>query len=101
MTEYYQAVVQELVGSVDGVNKTFTTASKYVSGSIRVVVNGQVYEPDDDQYGWAEIDDQTIEMVEAPLTDDIVQAFYQDKDSAHLGLDSVKGSPFHPSGLLP
>lgn len=101
MTDYYNSVIRELAGIVDGVNRTFTTPSKYVTGTIKVVWNGQVYEDTDDRTGWTEIDDETIELTEAPLVDDVLQAFYQDKDSQHLGLDSVVGSPFDPNGILP
>ncbi len=101
MANYYNSVLRELSGAVNGLNKTFLTPSKYVETTIRVIVNGQVYEYDDEQYGWIEIDDETIEMFEAPVATDVMQAFYQDLDSEHLGLDNVKGSPFDPNGVLP
>jgi len=101
MVDYYNSIIEDLIGVIDGVNRIFQTASKYVSGTIKIVWNGQVYENTDDRAGWTEIDDGTIEFIEAPLVGDILQAFYQDKDSQHLGLDSVTGSPFDPNGILP
>lgn len=103
MSDHYDSVIVPLSGTVDGANTTFTTPSKYVSGTIKLIINGQVYEPNEDDYGWSETDDETIEINTAPLTGDVVQAFYKDKDSLHEGtaFDNVKGSPFHPQGILP
>lgn len=98
---YYNSVLVVLAGSVDGVNRVFTTPSRFVSASVRAVVNGQVYESDDDNYGWTELTDQTIEFTNAPLTGDVVQAFYQDLQSEHPDLLNVRGSPFDPNGVLP
>lgn len=99
MVDYhYSSVIRELSGSINGSNKTFVTPTKYVSGTIRVIVNGQVYESNEDVYGWSETDDETVELNEAPRTGDVLQAFYQDKDSEHLGTIMV-GSPFNPVGL--
>ena len=101
MTLYYNSVLRAMNGSVNGVNKQFSTITKFVPGTIRVVQNGQVYEADDERKGWTELTDQTIEMIEAPRTGDEMQAFYQDADSEHLGLVNVIGSPFDPNGVLP
>jgi len=97
----YNSVLKLLNGDIDGINKTFTTDTPFVSGSIRVIVNGQVYEASDDVYGWAEIDESTIEMIVAPLQNDLLQGFYQDKASEYVLLDNVIGSPFDPNGVLP
>lgn len=91
-----------LAGTTDGVNTTFTTPSKYESGTIRVISNGSVYEANDTRKGWSEIDDQTIQLFAAPLAGDVLQAFYQEKNTgAQIGVEGVVGSPFHPTGLLP
>lgn len=97
----YNANIKILSGVVDGVNKYFNTPTKYVSGSIKVIVNGQIYEPDDDKYGWTESSDQSITFDVAPLTNDVIQAFYQDSESEQISLDNVIGSPFDPNGILP
>ena len=89
------AVIKALSGTVNGVNKTFTTPSKYIAGTLRAIANGQSYESDDTRWGWTEIDDETIEFTNAPVAGDVLQAFYQDKSSL------VEGSPFHPGGLYP
>ncbi len=102
MTEFHESKILALVGVVDGANRTFTTPTQYTAGTLRVVWNGQVYEPDDDLKGWLEIDNQTIETTIAPKTGDVLQAFYNDFEPAStVPIDQVKGSPFHPTGLLP
>ncbi len=103
-SNHYDSVIVALNGTIDGANKTFTTPGRYVAGSIVLIINGQVYKPDEDDYGWSETNDTTIEINTAPLTDDVVQAFYKDKDTLHdegTPFDNVKGSPFHPDGILP
>jgi hypothetical protein len=97
----YNSVLEKLSGTIDGVNKSFNTPSKFVSGTIKIVVNGQVYEPDDENFGWTETSDQSIDLVTAPIADDVLQAFYQDLDTEHLGLNNVIGTPFDPDGILP
>ena len=101
MASYYNSVVRELNGTIDGANKIFFAPTTFVAGTFRLVMNGQVYESNDDRKGWVELSDQSVELIEAPRIGDVLQAFYQDKDSEHLGLDSVKGSPFDPAGVLP
>jgi len=81
------SVIKGLIGDVNGVNTTFSTPTVYTSGTIRVIVNGQVYEPNDDEYGWSEINTSTIQMSKAPLEDDVVQAFYQDTTGGSGGGD--------------
>jgi hypothetical protein len=98
---YYDSRVLELSGVVNGSNTTFTTPTAYVTGSIRIIVNGLFYEEDDDEYGWSEIDGTTIQMDNAPLTGDTIQAFYLDEDSEHEGQDIFIGSPVDPDGVLP
>ena len=97
----YNSALVPLIGTVNGVNKGFSTPTRYKSGSIKVVVNGQIYEPDDDEYGWTETSDISIDFDNAPLTNDILQAFYLDADSEGLSLQNVVGTPFDPNGVLP
>lgn len=93
---YWNSVLVELIGNVNNVNMTFETPTKYVSGSIRVIWNGQVYDPNDVRKGWFEVDENTIELASAPRTGDILQAFYSESESEHVGLDNVIGTPFNP-----
>lgn len=94
--------IVKLIGDANGVNTTFSTPSKFVADSLRLIWNGNSYEPDDDKWGWVETDDQTIELVTAPRTDDVLQAYYQDKDEAgQIGVEGVVGSPFHPDNTYP
>lgn len=100
MTDYHESKLIGMIGLVNGSNREFSTPSKFVADSFRLIWNGQVYEASDGKWGWTETSDQTIELVTAPRTGDVLQGFYQDKDvSGQLGLDNVKGSPFHPSDL--
>lgn len=94
------SILFRLNGNIDDINKTFTTPSTYVAGTLRVVWNGQVYEPDDERKGWTEIDSGTIETTEAPRTGDVLQAFYVDPTGDQPG-DVVKGSPFDPNNVYP
>ena len=98
----YESKVRALTPAPNGANTVFETPTKFVAGSLRLIWNGQVYEPDDAKWGWVETSDSLITLVTAPRLGDVLQAFYQDKDIAgQLGLDDVRGSPFHPTGLLP
>jgi len=102
LVDHYNSKIIALSGDTNGANKSFGTPTKYVAGTLRVVWNGQVYEPDDTKWGWSETSDQTIETITAPRNGDVMQAFYQDKTAAgQIGVEGVKGSPFHPTGLLP
>jgi len=98
---YYNSIMADLLGTINGVNKVFITPTAYVSESIRVILNGQVYEETDGRKGWTELTETTIELTEAPRSGDVLQAFYQDKYSDHLGLQAVVGTPFDPNGILP
>ncbi len=101
MTTFYLSTIEELSGTIDGVNKTFTTPSAYVPGSIKVIWNGQLYDESDEIKGWSETDDTTIEFTNAPISGDVLLAFYQDASSAAVGLCDVVGTPFDPAGGLP
>lgn len=102
MASVHESKIVGLIGLVDNSNKLFTTPTRYLAGSLRLVWNGQVYEPTDTRHGWAEINDITVETTKAPRPNDVIQAFYQEKDAAgQLGLDDVVGTPFDPNGILP
>ncbi len=97
----YNSKLVPLIGTVDSANKGFSTPTRFVADSIKVMVNGQVYEPSDNNYGWTETSDQSIEFTNSPWVGDILQAFYQDLDSEGVSLQNVVGSPFDPTGVLP
>jgi hypothetical protein len=100
MTDYHESKVVALAGVPNGGTKQFTTPSAFVAGSFRLVLNGQVYEPADDKFGWAEISDSIVELTTAPRAGDVLQGFYQEL-AAVPGVGNVKGSPFHPSDSYP
>lgn len=91
----YTSVIKKLNGGVNGVNTTFTTPTTYIEETFKLVLNGQVYEPDDDKFGWSEVDDSTVELTTAPRSGDVLQGFYGDKASG------VSGSPFDPNNIIP
>ena len=102
MGQFYESKVVALIGFCNGVNKSFTAPGRFRAGTFRLVWNGQVYEPADERFGWAETSDQTIETLRAPRAGDLLQGFYQEKDPVSaLGLDDVRGSPFDPNGVIP
>ena len=87
------AVVKTLTGTINGSNTDFTTPEEFVAGSFRPIINGIVYEVDDDDWGCTEIDTETIRLNTAPETGYSVQGFYVQAD--------VTGSPFDPGGSFP
>lgn len=68
-------IIRELSGVVDGVNKVFTTAHTYKAGSIVVWLNGLLVRPLDED-GWTEISNTQVELTDAPLPNDTVNASY-------------------------
>lgn len=86
-------VVKRLVEAPNGVLTNFTTSTPYVAGSFRLVRNGQMYEADDAIFGWTEVDESEIQLLEAPDTGEVLQGFYTEQRS--------EGSPFDPAGVLP
>lgn len=102
MATFHESKIVALAGVTNNTNTLFTTPTRYFAGSLRLVWNGQVYEPDDTRHGWTEVNDQTIQTIKAPRPNDVIQAFYQEKDAAgQLGLEDVVGSPFDPNGVFP
>lgn len=94
MTTYH---ILDLIGDIDGVNRLFVTPTPYVSGTIKVIWNGQVVNDTDDEQGWIEINEDTIQTKIAPMVEDQLQAFYCEK----TGIEGVVGSPFHPDNIYP
>lgn len=82
----------------DGATITFFTPSQYVLGTLRIVLNGQLYEPDDTKWGWTENTNQQFTMnTHTPRTGDELQAFYVEADTgAQIGVEGVIGSPYGP-----
>jgi hypothetical protein len=98
----HESTIRELTPPPNGATKVFFTPTTYKAGTLRLIWNGQVYEPDDDRFGWTELTNQTIETTGTPRTNDVLQAFYQDEGGSGIpDVDNVVGSPFHPFGVLP
>lgn len=85
--------IRRLNEEPDGAITNFTTPDLFASGSFRLIRNGQVYEPDDPTFGWTELDNQTVQLNEAPEAGEVVQAFYTVLRS--------DGSFQDPAGSLP
>lgn len=71
-------VLEEVSGTIDGVNRTFTTVFTYETGSLKVWLNGLLLRALDDD-GWIEIDDTTFETREAPRATDSLHVRYVQK----------------------
>jgi hypothetical protein len=97
MSSWYESVIVPLIGTPNGVLKQFATPSAYLSGSIRVFLNGQLVDPTDNLWGWTEISDSVIEFTNAPETGDVLETFYQEL-SPVPGINNFVASPFHPTG---
>lgn len=81
-------IIVELIGDVDGVNPDFITPTVYISGTLRAIVNGVVYDSSHPYYGWTEIDNTSIQMVTPPEAGSRMQAFIREAEPV--------GSPFSP-----
>ena len=81
----------------DGVTTIFETPTRYQAGTLHVVWNGQVYEASDTKWGWAELNDLAIQLVTAPRTGDVLQAFYTDLDLTEAENLTAIGRPFSPA----
>lgn len=80
----------------DGVRRVFATPEIYRSGSIRLLVNGIAYPPDDEQFGWLESSATTIELFVAPRSGDSLAAIYQ-VSTEIFATGDVVGSQFPPA----
>jgi hypothetical protein len=56
-----QVFRETLAGTIDGTNPVFTTAFRFQTGTTMVFHNGLL------EYGYTEVDHQTVEFDEAPL----------------------------------
>lgn len=102
MAEVRESTIRALAGTTNGINKVFTTPTEYEAGSLRLVWNGQVYEPTDSIWGWAETGTNEITLTTAPRAGDVLQAFYRDYTGVPVDpTDVVVGSPFYPGELGP
>jgi len=68
-------IEERVYGTVNGVNRVFQTAKKYRAGTLVVFRNGQSLVEDRDN-GWEELGNQLFRMDIAPITDDVVGAYY-------------------------
>jgi len=89
-----------MLGDVNGINREYDTPSPYSPGTLRLVWNGQVYEPEDDKKGWIETGESSIQTFEAPRQGDVLQAFYLDTTEQPT-YNAVNGSPFDPNNVYP
>lgn len=100
MTEIRESSIRALAGTTNGINKVFTSPTEYQAGSFRLVLNGQVYEPTDDVFGWTETGTNEVTLTTAPRAGDVLQAFYRDYTGVEVApTDEVVGSPFYPGEL--
>ena len=91
-----------LSGTVNGSNKVFTTSqSKYVSGTLQVFLNGQMQAQGTGVNDWAETTpgSGTFTFVTAPITNDIITAYYQSVVSTAGNAQTVNGYT-HDQSLL-
>lgn len=70
------SVIETALGPVNGINTKFTTSVMYVPGSLQVWLNGLLKRRDFDD-GWVELGSNKFEMKEAPITGDVVQAYFR------------------------
>lgn len=68
-------VFRTLIGSTNGANRIFETPTEFAPGTVRVAINGFILDPTQPD-GWIEIGRNRIQMKEAPLSGDVLQAFY-------------------------
>lgn len=73
-------------GAINGSNRVFSAGEPYVPGSVAYILNGRIHNQKlargvDNDYGFIELDANagTIEVDNAPLTDDVVQLFFWDR----------------------
>ena len=84
--------INPLIGVVDGTNRTFTIAERFELGTPRAIVNGVVYEPSDEYFGYAELNSYTIRFTHAPKVGYRLYLFYR--------VAVAEGSPFSGSPTL-
>lgn len=79
------------VGTIDGVNTSFSATAAYTSGTLSVYLNGQLKRPDLDD-GFIESNPSTgaFTMKEPPLSGDVLQVRYLDTSAPQPG-EEVQG----------
>jgi hypothetical protein len=70
-TEY----MEELSGTVNGVNKVFTTSHTILTGFV-LYLNGMVYPDVDTVFGFTITGTNEITLTTAPYTGDVLSCFY-------------------------
>jgi hypothetical protein len=100
MVDFHESKLVKLIGPINNINKTFTTPSAFVAGSLRIFWNGQACESADERYGWEEVTDFIVLMKEAPIEGDELTCFYQDVCPIP-GIWNCHGSPIDPRGIYP
>ena len=89
--DFYETI-EPLNGTVDGTNKTFTITERFELGTARAIVNGIVYEPHDEYFGYVELNTNTIRFANPPKVGFVLQLFYRGA--------TAEGSPFS-GGAIP
>jgi hypothetical protein len=69
-------VLAEAIGTIDGVNDTFTTPVAYYPGTLWAYVNGVLVEQDGDE-GPVELGGVSVRMREPPRTGDTLHFYFQ------------------------
>lgn len=100
MIQYHESKIVPLIGTPDGAMRDYVTPTAFVTGTIKVIWNGVVFEPTDDRRGWTEVSDNVIRFGTAPKVGDELSCFYQELSTVP-GIGNVMGSPFHPSDAYP
>lgn len=73
-----ETLFEEAIGAVDGANASFSIPGAYLAGSLRVLLNGRLVSPQDDD-GFVETNAGlgTFEMKLAPRALDVLFAFWR------------------------
>lgn len=78
--------IEVAVGVINGVNRTFSTPDAYFPGTLQIFVNGQLKRKDfDDGFNELVSGAGTFELKEAPVVDDVIQAYYLDTSTVIIG----------------
>lgn len=83
--------IEGLSPDPDGANKDFTVPTRFELGSFRAIVNGATVEPSDEQWGYAELNENTIRFTNPPKAGFRLQGFYREP--------YAEGSPFGPDPI--
>lgn len=89
--DFYETI-SPLDGAVNGANRDFTVPVMFVLNSTRALVNGLVYGPTDEYFGYVELNSTTVRFAHAPKAGTVLQLFYR--------VATAEGSPFS-GGAVP